>query len=187
MGILTIVASYLIIITSGLESIETEPYVVSQSMGYAGLISLGMGIQITDYYETDILLGFVPKKFAGEHLWSLTWKNTLIPYIHEFDDNIIYTPIHFGVSTLISLDEDTFLFLPNQYPEEYIPPTKILFAFNLGSKVRFNRQEVYFEFSALEYYFMSYLENRNTIRPSEIIAIGLGYRYFFLNESTNED
>ncbi len=156
---------------------RSETYVTSQTGGYAGFTSLGLGSTFFDgAYNTAGLVGYVPEFIGGENLWSLTLKNDLrwTTSVGSFD----YTPIYGGFNLILSFDRDTFWKLPGKYPENYYPPSGLFYAPMVGTELRYGKHSAYFELTSLDYYLEAYVRNSDYLTLADIFTYGVGYKYY---------
>ena len=151
--------------------------VVSQYGGFIGYLSLGVEYNLNERYSTSMIGGYVPEAIGGEDLWSIAWKNNL-----NLTNDTPYVP-YVGAGLVYSLDKDTYVTLPSQYPEGYYTPTAYYFIFYTGLNVQIEgRHSLYFELSTLDYYLE--VKGRDLYRVSwqDICTWGIGYKVDLLSE-----
>lgn len=113
-----------------------------QMYGDMGLVSVGIG---WDYghkarWETDILLGFIPKYSAAHAHLTLTLKQGFIPWdVRLGHSNFTVNPLTCGlyVTTILS-DDDFWIRQPQRYPHGYYwYSTRLQTHIYLGQSINF--------------------------------------------------
>lgn len=157
-----------------------RPNPTVQFAGGTGMISLGLGHSYANNkLESQVLSGYVPKKYAGKTLWILTLKQTYFPFKLNFRRHLkkscyIY-PISIGGSVSIynlpSKNSTELPFIKNSTMYNYF----------LGGKVEIEVKEQSSQF--VEFYYeigSNYIEtyiyhlNRSTVKFREILNVGIG-------------
>lgn len=158
---------------------RVDSYLISQIAGYSGLVAFGAGSDFGHYWTTDLMIGFVPEAIGGENLWSITFKNTIHPESYLIDDDFSWRPIYLGVSVIYSLDKNTFVNQPDKYPDEYYPPTGLVFSPLVGTMMKYKNHAAFIEIASLSYYREQYETSTSSLDPVEIHTFGFGYKYYF--------
>lgn len=151
-------------------------YIVTQTGGYVGFTTLGVGYDINKHYQTDIVLGYVPALVGGENLWSLTWKNSM-----KLKTHYGITP-YVGASLLYSFDRSTFVKLPDRYPRKYYPPTGLRVAPYMGLQYKNKKHALFFELTSLDHYLEAYIRSDGALHLKEVVTYGVGYKRFLTEE-----
>ena len=142
--------------------------IVTQTGGYTGLATIGVGYDIGKYYRTDVIAGYVPEIVGGEDLWSLSWKNTFVaPKMGRIEP-------YLGLNLLYSFDDDTYVTLPEQYPRGYYPTTALRTAAYIGVS---DLSGLYAELTTLDHYMEAYVRSDGELNYWEIGTYAIGYRW----------
>lgn len=166
----------------GLVSNWIPTHITTQVGGYVGLLTAGAGYEYKNY-TTDLLVGYVPAFIGGEALYSVTWKNQVDVYEWMYSD-ISIAP-YFGISTIISLDDDSHL--PAEVPAGYYPNTNVMWAPYLGVTRTSGSHSLFFEFTSLDFYLEAKVRNEDYLTWQDVTTYGFGYRYFIPSgELSNE-
>lgn len=147
-----------------------------QTGAYNGVIGLGIGKHF-ESYKTEILLGHVPQFMDVRDLWNLSWKN----HVSSRPRIIDYSSISFygGINTIAALgNKKTYIFLPDQYPDGYYPPTGLRVAPYAGFETRRGNFSTFFEVTSLDLYLETYVRSNFNMDISEVVTYGFGVRYF---------
>ena len=104
-------------------------HVKMQYAGGMGVLSTGVG---WDYgkrrqWETDVLLGYLPAKYASDFLLTLTVKQNYIPWSMSFDKHWALEPFYCGMYLTTIAGEEFWKKEPGRYPNRY---------YNFSTKIR---------------------------------------------------
>lgn len=156
-----------------------------QFAGNIGVFSTGIGYSFfSNKIQSDLLYGLVPASIGGEDIHTIANKNTFKIFQHSIVKNL--SLIHsIGFSLNYSITNNTFLSLPEYYPDGYYAINAIRFAplfscnfiyINENFKL-FNNINIYFEISTLDNYLWYYIKETEAIGFSDIwnLAIGINY------------
>lgn len=125
------------------------PFFLAQTLGYQGLVAIGVGSDITPWISLRALMGYTPASMVGN-------KNGLLQYtgaleIHPFgsahigiplssDLKLKIDPLFLGGAITYTPDHRTFSALPKQYEAGYYAPTSykplVLLGASLGLEVK---------------------------------------------------
>ena len=158
-----------------------------QYAGSIGLFSIGTG---WDYgkrkqWNTDFIVGYVPKYDFEKPIVTLTLRETYSPWSTKINTLLDYQPLRIGVYFTSSLGEEFWRSLPDKYPTGYYKfSTKLRFQFFLGQNFtfKFKKPNSYFESIKLYYdihsndlYFMSRRDNKY-LSGKDYIGLALGMK-----------
>jgi len=116
-----------------------------QFAGNIGFMSIGVGYNWwREVAQTDIMYGFVPEHHGDAVIHTFTLKNTFS--IYEF---IIFKKYNIsptmGFSISLEPGENSYMRVPDRYPDDYYGPNNIYACLNLGLKSNFRfKEERYF-------------------------------------------
>lgn len=116
-------------------------HVKMQYAGGMGVLSTGVG---WDYgkrrqWETDVLLGYLPAKYASDFLLTLTVKQNYIPWSMSFDKHWALEPFYCGMYLTTIAGEEFWEKEPGRYPNRYYNfSTKIRPYIFIGQRMNFN-------------------------------------------------
>ncbi|HOW82081.1 MAG TPA: hypothetical protein PK573_05935 [Spirochaetota bacterium] len=157
--------------------------IMFQTAGFMGFVCVGAEyLFLRDRLVSDVVYGFVPEGVAGKNHHIITLKSSLRPVRIDFSDTGHLFPFYFGVSMIYCPHKDTFLFLPDKYPDHYYKPTALHAVLNLGIELGwFNAQHrrynsFYVEVCTLYIYLKTYAKNRSVIDFRDILSLALGYK-----------
>ena len=141
-------------------AVNGQSFVPVQTGSYQGLLTTGLGHQ-TDSYITEATLGWSPN-LNSRPVYQLNLKAA----------KFLSPRIYAGLGLLATTDPDTFLQLPEQYPDRYYAPTGLHFAPYVG----WTEDNFFVEIATLDYYLDVKVRNPNYAQWQEIISLGFGYR-----------
>jgi hypothetical protein len=159
-----------------------------QFAGGMGLLSGGIG---WDYgrnrWETDMLLGFLPRYSTKKVKWTFTLKENYIPWRVEVGKNFSVSPLSCGLYVNTIFDDDFWVSDPDKYPNEYYSfSTKLRFYIYLGQRVTYNIPyekrrllnaiTFFYEVSTSDLYLVSVLGN-DWLKPSDYLHLSLGLKF----------
>lgn len=147
----------------------TQYYLTASSGAYRGWMSFGLGMQAIPVWATEVTLGYTSEDYGGTILQT-SWKNMfgyrfnkLRPYVYH--------------ETLVTSHKDTFLLQPDQYPDNYYPPTAVYNAVGVGLEYFIYKDlSTYIEISTLDYYMEAYVRNPNYFQLHEVGTYGIGFK-----------
>jgi|GEM_PF-1559369 len=167
-------------------------HLVAQVAGGMGMLSLGAGYEYArNRVETDILLGYVPRKYAGSTLTMATLKMLYSPFRVGINDNVQLLPVTIGAYfsyTHGTLNDE----LKGQYSSDYYWfSTDTRYGPLLGSRLTYigapvaatgqpRKISFYYELGSNDLYIASYLNNRNGgLTIGQLLTLGLGVKADF--------
>ncbi len=108
-----------------------------QYAGNMGVVSAGMGYALLDgRMQTDLFYGYAPKRYCGESIHHVTWKNTVLPLSVRLSDTVKWAPVTLGSHFSLKVGKNnrqTWVILPDRYPDNYYPPTALHLLLTLGT------------------------------------------------------
>lgn len=164
-------------------------HVKMQYAGGMGVLSTGVG---WDYgkrrqWETDVLLGYLPAKYASDFLLTLTVKQNYIPWSMSFDKHWALEPFYCGMYLTTIAGEEFWKKEPGRYPNRYYNfSTKIRPYIFIGQRMNFNLKNsivqhtsLFYEVSTCELYIISKATNRSlTMRDVLRFSFGAKVQLF---------
>ena len=158
-----------------------------QYAGNMGLLSVGVGWEYgkRDRWETELLLGYVPK-YDGDHShWTLTLKENFIPWtIPLKDKSWAIHPLTCGAYLNTIFGDEFWVKEPDRYPEGYYGfMSRFRLSVFLGEGVTYylpkaksvKSVSVFYEVSSCDLYIGSAFGNRY-LRPRDYLCLSLGLR-----------
>lgn len=166
-------------------------HLIGQTAGGMGMVALGAGY---DFWRTrgevDLLVGLVPKKYAGSTLSVGTAKFLYSPYTVPLGETLQLRPLTVGVYLSYTHgtinDEDR-----GQYTKGYYwfsSDTRFgpllggrLTYFRPGTSQRTLGQRIsaYYELGTNDLYLVSYYLNTKALSPADLLTLGLGLKVDF--------
>ena len=164
-------------------------HVKMQYAGGMGVLSTGVG---WDYgkrrqWETDVLLGYLPAKYASDFLLTLTVKQNYIPWSMSFDKHWALEPFYCGMYLTTIAGEEFWEKEPGRYPNRYYNfSTKIRPYIFIGQRMNFNLKNsivqhisLFYKVSTCELYIISKATNRSlTMRDVLRFSFGAKVQLF---------
>lgn len=157
-----------------------------QFAGNIGFMSGGPGyISRNKTLETDILFGFLPKKFGGDALITLTAKVTYSPWRIHLKNSYNIAPFSIGFYSSHTFGPQFDSKWPEYYPKGYYwwATAVRLGAYvggKAGRKVKFMNKvrdfEAYYEVGTYDLMFISYVQNTGFLKPADILSLSLGVK-----------
>ncbi|MDH6533949.1 hypothetical protein D0T51_02955 [Parabacteroides sp. 52] len=171
-------------------------YTKIQFAGSMGMFSFGGGWNYgKNHWETDLLLGFVPKQTSNVHsdralselnpLITFTLKQNYIPWHIPVNENITFEPLSCGIYFNTLLNGNFWSKQPSKYPEGYyFFSTKIRTLLFLGERVTFKLNHKYkhnksitlfYEISTCDLYLLCAVQNAY-LKPKDYLSLSLGVK-----------
>ncbi len=145
-----------------------------QYAGSVGLASMGIGWHYgrADHWETDILVGFVPRYHARHVHYTFTVKERYVPWHCRLSSRWTLQPLTAGLFFNTISGSEFWRREPDKYPKRYYGfSSKIRTNVFLGQRVRYavpSRRRVfhsavsaYYELSSCDLYIVSKATNKN--------------------------
>lgn len=153
-----------------------------QYAGNIGILSTGIGYSFfNNKLQSDLLYGHIPEFIGGANIHTISNKNTFKLIKFPFINKISVTN-SIGFSINYSSTNNTFLKLPNHYPENYYQQNALsfnpLFSISFSYNNHYynnvlNRIQLYFEFSTIDKYIWYYIKT-SAINFFDIWSLGMG-------------
>jgi len=160
-----------------------------QFAGNIGFISGGPGyISHNKTLETDVLVGFLPEKFGGDALISLTAKTTYSPWRVPLKNAYYVKPFSLGFYLNYTFGPQFDSKWPAYYPKGYywwatsIRPGAYIGG-KVGKQIKTRRKikgiELYYELGTYDLLLISYVQNTGYIKPVDILNLAFGLKMAF--------
>ncbi|PJJ52833.1 hypothetical protein [Hymenobacter chitinivorans] len=165
-------------------------HLVLQTAGGLGMVSAGAGYTYAqDKIDTDILLGYVPKKFAGSTLTLASAKFIYSPFTVRISDKWQVKPVSVGAYfsyTHGTLNDEE----RGQYTKDYywwssdtrygpLAGGRVTYARPAKANGRPRTVSVYYDLSTNDLYLQSYVTNTKGLSLGQILVLGLGVKADF--------
>lgn len=160
-----------------------------QFAGNIGFLSGGPGyISKNRTLETDFMFGFMPAKFGGDALVSITGKMTYSPWRIHLKNTYYIAPISIGFYMNYTFGPQFDTKWPAYYPKGYYWwATTIRPGVYLGGKVgrevtvrnRKRDLELYYEVGTYDLMLISYAQNTGFIKFKDILSLAIGAKFSF--------
>ena len=160
-----------------------------QYAGSIGLMSVGMGWHYgkNDHWETDLLIGFVPRYHSESVHTTFTLKERYVPWHCRISRRWTLQPLTTGIFFNTISGDDFWKHLPDRYPKHYYGfSTKIRTHVFLGQRLRYNiprnkrllhqAVSVYYEISSCDLYIVSKATNKS-YPWRQTLSLALGARW----------
>ena len=160
----------------------------AQYAGSIGVAALGVGWHYGKHknWETDLLLGFVPKYYSAENKVTFTVKERYVPWHLNIGSRWMVEPLTTGLFFTSIFGEDFWSKEPSRYPDRYYGfSTRIRANIFMGERITyripskkrhfFRSISAYYELSTCDMYIISAIPNKN-IRLSDILSLSFGLR-----------
>ena len=161
---------------------------VIQYVGSIGLVSFGTGWHYGhDDWETELLLGIVPRYHADRSKVSFTVRQRYIPWHLPLGSRWTIEPLTAGLFVNSIFGEGFWAREPSRYSNGYYGfATKIRANIFLGQRLKFNIPRrhrisnksisVFYELSTSDLYLITAVTNR-AIRLSDILSLAVGVKF----------
>lgn len=160
-----------------------------QFAGGMGLLSFGIGWDYgnNNQWETDILLGYLPKYSTKRGKATFTLKQNFIPWNKHINSTFSIEPLACGLYINTILDGDFWVNEPEKYPNGYYSfSTKMRFNIFIGQRFtlhippekRFISKDItaFYEISTSDLYVVSAFGNKS-LKPSDYLRLSFGLRF----------
>ena len=160
----------------------------TQYAGSIGVVSFGAGWHYGKHknWETDLLLGFVPKYHSEETKVTFTVKERYVPWHLNTGRHWMVEPLTTGLFFSSIFGEDFWNNEPSRYPDRYYGfSTRVRANIFLGQRLTyripskkrhfFRSISAYYELSTCDMYIISAIPNKN-VRLSDILSLAAGIR-----------
>lgn len=160
-----------------------------QYAGNMGLISVGTGWDYgnRNQWETDVLMGFLPKYQSSENKLTFTLKQNYIPWsvqIKESDFSL--EPLTCGLYLNTVLGDEFWVSEPSRYPKGYYGfSSKVRIHLFLGQRLTFDVPQrkrffakavtLFYEVSTCDLYVVSAFTNKY-LKPKDYLSLSFGLK-----------
>ena len=161
-------------------------YTKLQYAGSMGFMSVGTGWQYgsNHQWETDLLLGIVPRYSSKRAKATLTLKQNFMPWNVELNDRWSLEPLASGLYVTTLLDNEFWTKEPEKYPSGYYGfSTKLRANIFVGQRLSFScdknnpnkKVTLFYELSTSDMYFISAATNKY-INPRDVLSLSFGVK-----------
>lgn len=161
-----------------------------QYAGSIGMFNVGLGWHYGrgEHWETELLVGFVPRFHSGKAHTSFTLKQRYVPWHCPLSRHRwVLEPLTVGLFFNTISGDDFWANQPDRYPKKYYGfSTKVRSHIYLGQRLRFNiptrhrrshkAVSFYYEISSCDLYIVSKATNKE-FPWSETLSLALGLRW----------
>lgn len=165
---------------------------VLQLYGDMGLVSIGVGWDYgkREQWETNLLLGFIPKYNSDKMRLSFTLKQNYTPWSFSVSDAVSIEPLMTGMYLNTVFGHQFWTHEPERYPKGYYGfSTRVRIHLFVGQSVtlaippekRFIAKAVsaFYELSTCDLYVVSAFTNRY-LKPRDYLRLSFGLRFKIL-------
>jgi hypothetical protein len=160
-----------------------------QFAGNIGFLSGGPGyISKNKTLETDLLFGYLPQKFGGDALVTITAKTTYSPWRIHLKNDYNIAPFSLGAYMSYTFGTQFDTKWPSYYPIGYYWwATSFRPGLYMGGKVgrdvvintRCRGLEFYYELGTYDLLLISYVQNTKYLKPSDVVNLSFGLKFGF--------
>ena len=163
-----------------------------QYAGSMGLVSSGVGWSYgkSNNWETDIMVGYIPKYATDKAKMCITIKENFIPWkIQLRNSSFFLEPLTSGIYVNTVSGEEFWAKEPKKYPNPYYKfSTKVRFNISIGQrmmykipasmKTRVKFISVFYEISSNDLYIVSAFRD-SYLKPAQYLhlSLGIGFRW----------
>lgn len=165
---------------------------IIQYAGNMGMLSIGAG---WDYgkrkqWETNLLLGYLPKHDSKHAKITMTLKENFIPWKIDIGKNFVFEPLSTGLYVNTVFGREFWATQPDKYPEGYYKfATKIRLNVFVGQRItkcldgenllRTRGITLFYEVSSPDMYIFTKIKN-SSLSVFDIISLSLGVKFQML-------
>lgn len=159
-----------------------------QFAGGMGLLSAGVGWDYgkNNQWETDVMLGYLPKYSTKTSKVTFTVKQNFIPWRKQLNKSFSIDPLACGLYVNTILNGDFWVSEPDKYPNGYYSfSTKMRFNIFVGQRItihippekRFlaNSMSLFYEISSNDLYIVSAFTN-GYLKPKDYLRLSFGIK-----------
>lgn len=159
-----------------------------QFAGNMGLISAGIGWDHgkRGEWETDLLLGILPKYEGRRGYMTMTVKETYTPWSVRLSDHWALEPLSTGMYINTIFGEEFWRKQPKKYPKSYYGfQTKVHFNLFIGQRLTLRLHKagesdsraltLFYEVSTCDFFLISAITNRY-MRPTDFLTLSFGMK-----------
>jgi len=157
-----------------------------QFAGNIGFFSLGIGYQFfNNHLYSELLYGYVPVSISkAKQIHTITIKNTFPVFTKQFN-TIALSPIT-GFAASVETGNNSFVKLPDEYPEDYYCTNAFHFTLFIGAKVYMDfinekiikGADIYIEIGTVDAY-LYYAIISEEVKISQILSTAIGVNLYF--------
>lgn len=164
----------------------TPDFMKSQFAGSIGAVSVGAGWNYgKNRWETDLLIGLVPRNADRHAMVTLTLKQNYLPWKIGLGKDFMFEPLNCGLFLNTLLDNDFWVKNPDKYPEGYYTfSTKVRIHVFLGERITFKLKNqnqfvksvsLFYELSTSDLYLINAIDNKY-LTPSDYLSLAIGVK-----------
>ena len=159
-----------------------------QYAGGMGLINVGLGWSYgkNKQWETDVLLGYLPRYSSDNSKVTMTLKQNFIPWRKQLNKSFTLEPLECGLYFNTIFGNEFWTKEPDRYPKSYYGfSTRIRAHIFVGQRLRFSIPEKYrflshsvtafYEISSCDLYIVSAFTNH--LKPQDYLRLSLGLKF----------
>lgn len=160
-----------------------------QYAGGIGFLSIGTGWSYgkNKQWETDVLLGFLPRYSTNRAKTTFTIKQSFIPWNNrKINELVSFDPFSCGIFVNSVLDRDFWVSNPEKYPDNYyFFSTKVRFGVQIGQRItlhipkekRFFAKSFtfFYEIGSTDLHLISRFDNKY-LKPKDYLNLALGLK-----------
>ncbi|GGB79700.1 hypothetical protein [Dyadobacter sediminis] len=171
---------------AGLNKWYVPDHVKLQFAGNIGFLSAGPGyISRNKTLETDLLFGFLPQKYGGDALVTITAKTTYSPWRIPLKNTLNLVPFSLGFYLNYTFGPQFDTKWPSYYPKGYYWwATSFRPGAYIGGKVgrdiyfynKKKKAELYYELGTYDLLLISYVQNPKYLKPRDIVNLAFGLK-----------
>ena len=161
-------------------------YYKGQFAGSIGVVSAGVGWNYyRNHWETDLLMGIVPKASDKHAMATLTLKQNYYPWKIKFGEKVSFEPLSCGVFVNTLLDGDFWGKQPDKYPDGYYWfSTRIRSHIFIGERITLHLNEkkswhrsisFFYELSTCDLYLLHKIGD-HYLKPKDYLSLAFGIK-----------
>lgn len=163
-----------------------------QFAGGMGFCSLGMGWEYgkNKQWETDLLIGYIPKFSSDRSSFSFTLKQNFLPWRIPLNERFDFEPLETGLYMNKVFAEDFWTAEPKRYGGAYYKfATSLRFSVFLGQRITLHINKYdplwksisfFYEISTNDLYLISYIGNSHALKLQDILILSFGLKFQIL-------
>ncbi len=162
---------------------------IVQFAGNMGFVSVGIGWDYGKHkqWETNLLVGYLPKFNTSRSKMTMTLKQNFIPWSHRLNESWAFEPLTCGIYLNTVFGQEFWNKQPARYPNNYYPFLSTKMRINIFMGQRFallmphNRRKfiksitAFYEFSACDLHIRALFQDK-TLKLHDIINLSLGLK-----------
>ena len=174
---------------SRIDSVRTNrfipDYVVTQFAGNIGYLSVGVGYDLfNNFIKAELIYGYVPEKYSVNEIHTISLK-TIFPLFKKEIYGFEISP-YLGLTTSLELGDNSFIILPDYYPDGYYATNAFHFTFlggvNIHTKLSYTQyihsMDLYCEALTVDNSFWYFISSKE-VKARQVFSIDLGARFYF--------